>query len=148
MLRWMLNVQAHVYTVYIDASTCTQFSLCKYLPTWKMVLHIQLDFFCNGWALWLWKKKKFIHSFYVSWINFKDCKFKNVLICNVLHFLWLGLISYLNPMGLAARMQLGSRNLILMCSVQTQLKSTVSVFLLTFKFRFKCHLLSRLPQLL
>ena len=37
-------------------------------------------------------------------------------------------------MGLAARLQLVSENLVLVCSVQTQLKSQFYVFILTFMF--------------
>ena len=43
----------------------------------------------------------------------------------------------LNPMGLAARLQLVSENLVLVCSVQTQLKSQFYVFILTFMFWFQ-----------
>lgn len=57
MLRWIQNMQTHIYVVHIDTSPHTKFSVYKYLPKWKSVTNAAGFSFQKYEALWLWRKK-------------------------------------------------------------------------------------------
>ena len=128
MLRWIKNIQTHIYTLHIDTSPHTKYSVYKYLPEWKIVLQMQLDFFPISMRPCDCEERNIYILFLCVVSNFHRPQILKCAKCTVLHLFSLDLISCLNPMGLAARMQLVSDNPFLVFSLQTQLKSQFSVY--------------------